>query len=156
MDGKLLETKTGRTVFTFRVPLTGEHTIEARAAGCSSVMLVRKVSEPNPAYRMPGRAAAVTNWFDAGEVDESCYSIFDTLAVLRQNPETAKIVDGMMAQGASSHGEIAETVKDNPALQRMLARQKLATLLKQGGVDEQSIQQLNRILQGIQKPEANA
>ena len=151
VDGKLLETKAGRTVFTFRVPLAGEHTIEARAAGCSSVMLVRKAAEPNPAYRMPGRAAAVTNWFDASELDESCYSIFDTLAELRQNPETAKIVDGMMAQGAASHGEIAETVKDNPALQRMIGRQKLSTLLKQGGVDEQSIKQLNRILQGIKK-----
>ena len=61
----------------------------------------------------------------------------------------------MMAKGAESHGEIAETVKDNPALQRMMNRITLVSLLKQSGADEESIRQLNRILQGIKKPEVN-
>ena len=57
---------------------------------------------------------------------------------------------------SESHGEVAETVKDNPALQRMMNRITLVSLLKQSGADEQSIKQLNRILQGIKKTEANA
>lgn len=144
-------------VFSFQVPISGEHTIEARAEDCTSVMLVRKVSEPNPAYRKPGRAAStgVTNWFDKGEADPNCYSILDTLGEIRQNPEAAAIIDQMMAKGAESHGEIAETVKDNPALQRMMNRITLVSLLKQSGADEESIKQLNRILQGIKKPEVN-
>ena len=155
LDGKLFATRQGHVVFSFQVPISGEHTIEARAEDCTSVMLVRKVSEPNPAYRKPGRAAStgVTNWFDKGEADPNCYSILDTLGEIRQNPEAAAIIDQMMAKGAESHGEIAETVKDNPALQRMMNRITLVSLLKQSGADEESIKQLNRILQGIKKPE---
>ena len=157
LDGKLFATKQGHVVFSFQVPISGEHTIEARAEDCTSVMLVRKVSEPNPAYRKPGRAAStgVTNWFDKGEADPNCYSILDTLGEIRQNPEAAAIIDQMMAKGAESHGEVAETVKDNPALQRMMNRITLVSLLKQSGADEESIKQLNRILQGIKKPEVN-
>lgn len=157
LDGKLFATRQGHVVFSFQVPISGEHTIEARAEDCTSVMLVRKVSEPNPAYCKPGRAAStgVTNWFDKGEADPNCYSILDTLGDIRQNPEAAAIIDQMMAKGAESHGEIAETVKDNPALQRMMNRITLVSLLKQSGADEESIKQLNRILQGIKKPEVN-
>lgn len=157
LDGKLFATRQGHVVFSFQVPISGEHTIEARAEDCTSVMLVRKVSEPNPAYCKPGRAAStdVTNWFDKGEADPNCYSILDTLGEIRQNPEAAAIIDQMMAKGAESHGEIAETVKDNPALQRMMNRITLVSLLKQSGADEESIKQLNRILQGIKKPEVN-
>ena len=158
LDGKLFATRQGHVVFSFQVPISGEHTIEARAEDCTSVMLVRKVAEPNPAYRKPGRAAStgVTNWFDQGEADPTCYSILDTLGEIRQNPEAGAIIDQMMAKGAESHGEVAETVKDNPALQRMMNRITLVSLLKQSGADEQSIKQLNRILQGIKKPEADA
>ena len=58
----------------------------------------------------------------------------------------------MMAQGAASRGDVAESVKDNPALQRMMGRITLVSLLKQaGGFDEESVKQLNRVLQGIKK-----
>ena len=46
---------------------------------------------------------------------------------------------------------MADAVKDNPALQRMMGRMTMLSLLKQGGVDEESIKQLNRVLQGIKK-----
>ncbi len=42
-------------------------------------------------------------------------------------------------------------MKDNPALQRMMGRMTLVSLLKQAGTDEESIKQLNRVLQGIRK-----
>ena len=54
--------------------------------------------------------------------------------------------------GAASRGDVAESVKDNPALQRMMGRMTLVSLLKQAGnIDEESIKQLNRVLQGIKK-----
>ena len=37
----------------------------------------------------------------------------------------------------------------------MMNRITLVSLLKQSGADEESIKQLNRILQGIKKPEVN-
>ncbi len=153
VDGKHFATQTGHVVFSFQVPITGEHTISAQAGDCASVMLVRKVDAPNPAYTKPGRAASVTNWFDQGEVDPACYSIMDTLGEIRQHPKAGAVIEEMMSRGAESHGEIAETVKDNPALQRMMNRITLVSLLKQSGADQQSILQLNRILQGIPKTE---
>ena len=56
-----------------------------------------------------------------------------------------------MAKGASERGDVAESVKNNPGLQRMMARMTMISLLKQSGADEQSMKQLNRILQGIKK-----
>ena len=43
-DGHLVETKKGDKVFVFNVPITGKHSIEARAGAYSSVILVNKVA----------------------------------------------------------------------------------------------------------------
>ena len=93
----------------------------------------------------------MTNWFDAAELDPTCFSIQDTLGEIRANPRAGAVVDAMIAKGASERGDVADAVKDNPALQRMMGRMTMLSLLKQGGADEASIQQLNRILQGIKK-----
>ncbi len=151
VDGKPHGTLSGKTVFAFWVPITGEHSIEARAGDVRSVMLVRKAAEPNGEYIYNKEAGAVTNWFDQ-EIDPAYYSISDTLAELRSSPEAGPVIERMMAQGAASRGDVAESVKDNPALQRMMGRMTLVSLLKQaGGIDEESIKQLNRVLQGIKK-----
>ena len=39
-DGQLVETKQGDKVFTFQLPITGKHSIEARSGEHSSVILV--------------------------------------------------------------------------------------------------------------------
>lgn len=151
VDGHLLSSQKGKTVFRFRVPIAGEHSIEARAGDLCGVMLVRKVAEHNPAYVFNKEASTITNWFDQ-EFDPGCYSISDTLAELRSNPKTGAIIDRMMVQASASLGDVAESVKDNPTFQRMIERMTLASLLKQAGnVDEESIKQLNRVLQEIRK-----
>ena len=119
--------------------------------GCRSVMLINKAEQENPAYTFIKRSP-VQNWFDA-EQDENCYSVADTLAEIRKNPQAGAIVDRMMAQGAAARGDVADAVKDNAALQRMLGRMTLISLLKQAGADEESIKQMNRVLQGIKKTE---
>lgn len=150
VDDKEVETKEGRTVFTFSVPITGEHTVEAKAGACTDSISIRKVAEPNDDYVFVKRAP-VTNWFDADELDPECFSINDRLADIKANPQAGAIIDQMMAKGASERGDVADAVKDNPALQRMMGRMTLISLLKQSGADEESIKQLNRILQGIKK-----
>lgn len=150
VDGKEVETKEGRTVFTFSIPITGEHKIEAKAGSCTDSILIRKVTEPNDDYIFIKRAP-VTNWFDAEEPDPECFSIHDRLADIKANPQAGAIIDQMMAKGASERGDVADVVKDNPALQRMMGRMTLISLLKQSGADDESIKQVNRILQGIKK-----
>ena len=151
VDGALVGEQDGQTVFRFRVPLLGEHLIRAEAGEASDVMCVRRVDAPDESYIFNKAAASVTNWFDADEIDPACFSIGDTLGEIRANPQAGAVVDAMMAKGASERGDVADAVKDNPALQRMMGRMTLMSLLKQAGTDEQSIRQLNRILQGIRK-----
>ena len=140
-DGHLVETKKGDKVFVFNVPISGKHSIEARADSYSSVILVNKVAEPNPAYAMSNRQI-VNNWFD-GELDETCWSVKDNMA--------AAITD----KAAAARGDVAAAVKDNPALvammERAMQRMTVESMLKQAGADAESIKQLNRVLQGIKK-----
>ena len=150
-DGTLLGTQSGRTVFRFRVPLAGEHLIRAEADGCSDAAVIRRVDTPDESYIFNKALSAVTNWFDADDTDPDCFSVNDTLGEIRQHPQAGPIVEAMMAKGASERGDVADAVKDNPALQRMMGRMTMLSLLKQGGADEQSIKQLNRVLQGIRK-----
>ena len=149
VDGAFVGEQDGKTLFRFRIPLMGEHLVEAFAGDVHDSMCVRRVSEPDESYIFNKAAASVTNWFDADEVDPTCFSIMDTLGDIRQHPQAGAIVNQMMAKGASERGDVADAVKDNPALQRMMGRMTMLSLLKQGGADEESIKQLNRILQGI-------
>ncbi len=114
-------------------------------------MVIRYTAEPDESYIFNKAAAGVANWFDAEEPDPACFSVQDTLGEIRQHPQAGPVVEAMMAKGASERGDVAEAVKDNPALQRMMGRMTMLSLLKQGGADEESIRQLNRVLQGIRK-----
>ena len=151
VDGAFVGEQDGETVFRFRIPLLGEHLIEAFAGDAHDSMCIRRVSEPDESYIFNKAAVSVTNWFDSDDIDPTCFSIMDTLGEIRQHPQAGAIVNQMMAKGASERGDVADAVKDNPALQRMMGRMTMMSLLKQGGADEESIKQLNRILQGIKK-----
>ena len=151
VNGAFFAEQTGETVFRFHVPLSGELEIRAVSGTVSDTMNIRCVSQPDESYIFNKAAASVANWFDAAEIDPSCFSIQDTLGEIRSNPQAGAVIDAMMAKGASERGDVADAVKDNPALQRMMARMTLVSLLKQGGADEENIRQVNRILQGIKK-----
>ena len=112
---------------------------------------MRRVQTENPDYIFV-KKQDVVNWFDQDEFNPDCFSVSDTLADLRANPEAGAIVNRMMEKGAASRGDVAEAVKDNPGLQRMMGRMTLISLLKQAGnIEEETIKQLNRILQKIKK-----
>ena len=153
VDGRLQETKQGDKVITFQVPITGKHSIEARAGGYSSVILVNKVDAPNPAYAMANRRE-VTNWFD-GELDKNCWSVKDNMAAAMADTKVGPILKQISDKAAASRGDVAAAVKDNPALvammQRAMQRMTIESMLKQAGASIEDIKQLNRILQGISK-----
>lgn len=150
VDGRPFETQTGKHVFKFKVPISGEHSIHATAGDSHSAIWVRKVSQPNPEYRFR-KTAPVINWFDKEDIVPDCYSIADKLSDIRKHPEAGAVIDQLITKAASARGEVAGTVKDNPALQRMMGRITLVSLLKQIGADESAMKQLNRILQRYKK-----
>ena len=152
-DGHLVETKKGDKVFAFNVPITGKHSIEARAGAYSSVILVNKAAEPNPAYAMSNRQV-VNNWFD-GELDETCWSVKDNMAAAMADAKVGPVLKAITDKAAAARGDVAAAVKDNPALvammERAMQRMTVESMLKQAGADAESIKQLNRVLQGIKK-----
>lgn len=150
IDGRPFETQTGKHVFKFNVPISGEHSIHASAGDCHSVILVRKADKFNPEYAMLGKAP-VANWFDAKEINPDYYSVNDRLGDIQKHPEAGAVLNQMMAKGASERGDVAAVVKDNPALVKMMAKMTLLSMLKQSGADEQAVKQMNRILQRYKK-----
>ena len=151
VDGRELETKSGKTVFTFSVPLTGEHKIEAVSGENRDESIVRRVDAPNPAYLF--RKQSVINWFDTADYDPSCYSIKDTMGALSQNPQTAAILGRMMERMTATRGDVAKAANDNANLQKMMAGLSLESLIKQAGdsVPGEMIRSLNAALQKIKK-----
>lgn len=175
VDGELFETQTGKYCFKFHVPIDNEHEIRAVAgkiidAGESKAILkgacsrdensisccdeihIRKVAQPNPDYAF-AKDGGVNNWFEADGLKDGYYSINDTLETLNGHPQAAAIVNRLMAGAAASRGDVAESVKDNPNLQKMLGRMKLVSLLAQAGdaVKPEQIKALNSALQQIKK-----
>ena len=152
-DGQLVETRKGDKVFTFQLPITGKHSIEARSGEHSSVILVNKVDTPNPDYAMDNRKN-VANWFD-GELDESCWSVKDNMAAATADPKVGPILKQISDKAAAARGDVAAAVKDNPALvammERAMRRMTIESMLMQAGASEEDIKQLNRVLQGISK-----
>ena len=150
VDDTLVGTQEGSTVFRFEILLVGEHRIRVCAGSAADEMVIRRVDAPNADYVL-NAGSSVANWFDSEEIDPTCFSVQDTLGEIKQHPQAGPIVEAMMAKASASRGDVADAVKDNPVLQQMLARMTMLSLLKQGGADEESVKQLNRILQGIKK-----
>ena len=61
-NGKLVEEKAGDKVFEFKVPLEGDVELKAVAGNCTDLCAVRRVSAPNPAYKLHGKSSNSANW----------------------------------------------------------------------------------------------
>ena len=155
VDGVERETSEGSKVFKFKVPITGTHKIRAVSGTCEDEITVKKVQKSNQDYIF-NKQGDVVNWFDRDDFKADHYSISDTLGELAQNEMANAIVQRLMAQASASRGDVAESVKDNPALQRMMQRMTLVSLLKQAGdaVREEQMKALNDALQKIPKNQA--
>lgn len=150
VDGNLLESKKGKHAFTFEVTLNGKHELKAVSGKLVDTIEINKVDKADESYQFLKQD--IINWFDKEEIDPTCFSIKDTMGELQSNPQTAAILGKMMAASAASRGDVAEATKDNPNLQKMLARMSLETLIKQaGGIDPEQVKQLNAVLQKIKK-----
>ena len=162
VDGKEAGTEQGRYCFRFRVPISGEHRIRAAAMGESKEeelwdeISICRSEKPDPSYQVIQKGGVV-NWFDKEDFDQNCYSIKDTYGSLLADSRTAAIVGKLMEGAAASRGDVAESVKDNPNLVRMMSRLTLESLLNQAGdaVKPEQIKAINAALQKIRKPEVD-
>ena len=152
VDGQEIAAQTGETVFSFKVSLTGEHTVTAVAGDCRDTITIRKADAPEPAYRFD-KTGGIANWFDEAEFKTDCFSIRDSFGALTAHPEAGKIVGAIMEKMRAKRGEVARSAGSNPNLQRMMAGMSFEALLKKGGdaVPESLARQINEQLQKIRK-----
>lgn len=119
-DDQLVETIEGDRIFVFRIPLSGVHTICAKAGDCCDTITIQKVDEPEPAYILEGGNNDGVNWYldEYGKRQEltekeGFYSIFDHIGDIMKNPAGKAVVDGFLAQMAAAS---AASGKQAPAL----------------------------------------
>ena len=155
VDGELHDSSGAGRIFRFQVPITGSHTVEARAGEIRDAIQIKRVAEPDPSYVLQ-TDEEVVNWFDDIAIDPSCYSVKDTIGELRSHPAAGAIVGRMMQAAAERYGgDVASQAMSNPAIQRIMERSSLESLLTQAGAaDPETIKQLNDALQQIEKPQA--
>lgn len=158
-DGELVQTQVGKRIFEFHLPVSGEHTIQAKAFGdketvCTDVMCIRKVDVANKAYSF-AQEGGIVNWFDLEDFKEGYFSIKDTLGSLLVHPKTSPVVGRLMAQAQASRGDVAKSTSGNKNLEKMMAGMSLQSLLKQAGdaIKPEQIKALNMALQQISKGE---
>lgn len=153
VDGRRYAEQTGDKVFTFSIPIFAEHTIEARSGSLTDRIAIRKVDKPNPSYASAD--VEVVNWFDKPEemIREGYYSIFDTMAEIKVDPEGERLLTEIMATVRRSYGEVAQNVKLSESSQRMLDKQPFNKVLKQAGkaITPSMVKELNAALNQIPK-----
>ena len=152
VDGQKVDELEGETVFVFKLPISGRHTVKAVADSCQDEITVCKVDRPNKAYCL-GKTGSVSNWFDEAEFKSDHYSIRDSFGVLMAHPQAGKLVGDLMRKIVESRGDVAKTAHKNPNLQKILAGMSFQALLKQAGdsVSEATCKELNAALQKIPK-----
>ena len=142
VDGELFKEEEGEHIFTFEVPIQGEHHIKAVCVDDGALqdeMNIRKVEEPNPSYFMD--ATKVRNWFDEPtdeqvSEDDKYLSLNSTMEEIQATPQGAALLEQMMSQMQGSvAGGMGENVEIPEAMMAMIARQPLKKLLAQGGID---------------------
>jgi beta-galactosidase len=133
VDGKLLAEQKGQYVFTFDVPISAKHKVEAVSGDFKDSIEIRKAPAPNPNYTAPGRD--VTNWFekDMPVEREGYFSIKNTMGELNNNPEVRKILQPLMSKAAEAYGDVAKNIQIPESMRKMMDATTLETTLKQMG-----------------------
>ena len=141
----------------------GPNTVSAKSGEVvSNEILLNAVAEHNYAYDLPeGNQGA--NWFDdpaavaarkAFKYPKGYYSIKDKVGVLMQNPETARILGGLleaMKQGAGAG--VVDMASMGPEMMQFMNMMRLSDMLKMAGdkVPTEFKIQLNEALNKIKK-----
>ena len=157
VDGKELETQSGNKVFTFTVPLTGEHRIEAVAGELHDEMTIRRAEKANPDYAKPG--TVVENWFDREDeiVREGYFSIKNSMAEIKANVEANAVMNELMAplqaKIVAAYGDVAKNVQMPPEMQAMMDRMSVEATIKQLGAlaTPEFVHRLNHALNQVKQ-----
>ncbi len=104
VNGKLLEEKQGKYIFTFdvKLPLIGKVKIEAVSGDKKDYAEIKRVSKPHEGYALPKKDTGVQNWFDKDgnkiefNYPEGYFSIKDKLNAIMATEEGNALVHQMI------------------------------------------------------------
>ena len=94
VDQKLFAVQEGRYFFSFEVPISGRHLIEARAEGCSDTIEIEHVEKPYEGYRCQVKQGAV-NWLDG--CSEEGFVVTDRIGDILAVPEGKDFLNAFFA-----------------------------------------------------------
>ena len=159
VDGKEFAAQDGDKIFKFTVPISGEHTIEARSGACSDTIAIRKVAKPSPAYVKAG--GEVVNWFDREDeiVKGGYFSIKDSMGDVKAHPQASAVLNELIAplqaKAAAAYGDVAKNIQIPESMQRMMDKMSVEATLKQMGklVTPAFVHELNAALNQVKKEE---
>ncbi|WP_435527641.1 glycoside hydrolase family 2 protein [Microbacterium aurantiacum] len=152
VDGVEHGTVAAERAFRFRVPLTGDHQIVARAGDLEDTVTLHKVDEVPEASIMP--TTTIANWFDDAPLPapEGYFSIQDSLGDIKRSEEGAMLIASVLEAVSTSRGEVGRGVEIPPAMQAIVDRMSVEKLIKQaGGVPIEQVAALNARLNLIAK-----
>ena len=94
VDQKLFAEQEGRYHFSFEVPISGRHLIEARAEGCSDAIAIEHVEKPYEGYRCKVKQGAV-NWLDG--CSEEGFVVTDRVGDILAVPEGRAFIEQLLS-----------------------------------------------------------
>ena len=94
VDQKLFAEQEGRYLFSFEVPISGRHLIEARAEGCSDTIEIEHVEKPYEGYRCKAKEGAV-NWLDG--CSEEGFVVTDRIGDILAVPEGRAFIEQLLS-----------------------------------------------------------
>lgn len=151
VDGKNPQVQTGKYRFVFRVPISGEHTLEAACEDLRDTIRVRRVLEPRKEYQFVREG--IVNWFDREEYRPDCYSIKDKMEDIMRHPAAGAKLQEMIGRARKKRGDVAQSASANENLQRMMGQMRLESLLRQisDTIPAEEAKEFNAFLQTIRK-----
>lgn len=154
VDEKPYETKIGKHVFEFELPISSCHKIRAESEGLSDEMIIRKVSKPNPEYECESKMD-VSNWFDSANegIDKEYFSIYDKVIDIKNHPIAGAFYAKVMEEAMKSFGDVAKNVQIPKEMQEKMDNMTLEANLKMAGhmIKPEMVKALNENLQKIKK-----
>ena len=154
-DSTLASKQQGGPVYTFRLPISGTHTVEAKAGEYTDTITIRKVQERNKSYYLA--TSSVQNWFDDPGMDSipGFFSVQDKMEDIRQDSTGRMLIDELIAVARASRGSVTKEVKRTEAMERMLYRNTVLGLVRQAGgaITQEMALELNQKLRQIPKPD---
>jgi len=163
-NGTFIAEQEGDKIFTFKVRLDKENTIEAKSESVSKDRLpskevkdsifIRQVDEPNKDYILP--VENVSNWYEDIDLQypEGYFSIKDTVGDLIETKEGLSLFNQMIeASSAQEQEGLAANVEITPEMQmRLMKNVTILTLVKNAKLPGEAVVALNKSLNEIKKP----